>query len=67
MNNPCEFIQNIHADPLKLIKNLTLRDYYSLQDHLQSCEKCGMLLNEVLEKYKNVGPRSSPWEQTKYN
>lgn len=67
MNNPCEFIKGIHDNPMALVKNLTIRDYMEIQDHLQSCEKCAIMIDEVIEKYKDIGPGSSPWSNTRYN
>lgn len=53
IENFCEFIKGIHTDPFKLIKNLIVRDYYALQKHLQVCDECGILVDEVQEKYKD--------------
>jgi len=56
IENFCEFVKGIHADPFKLVKNLTLREYYALKDHIQMCNKCTQLLDDVNEKYRDYKP-----------
>jgi hypothetical protein len=48
MKFPCEFIQGIHADPFKMIKNLSIKEYYALKEHVQTCYNCSRLLDEIL-------------------
>jgi hypothetical protein len=67
LNNPCEFIKGIHDNPMALVKNLTIGDYQALTEHLQSCENCATMVDEVIEKFKDIGPGSSPWENTRWN
>jgi hypothetical protein len=67
IENYCEFIKKIHADPLAKITGLTIGDLYSLQDHVNTCEQCIILTNEVLARYKNVPTPETGWDKTKYN
>lgn len=56
MENFCEFVKGIHDDPFKLIKNLTLREYYDLKAHVDVCDDCTTLLEDMHEKYKDYKP-----------
>jgi len=67
MNNPCEFIKGIHDDPFRLVKNLTVKEYYALKEHVTGCSECTRLLDDLDEKYKDTAPGSSEWDQTRYN
>ncbi len=66
IENFCDFIKKIHADPFTKITNLTVKEFYVLKDHLQVCDACNILVEEVAEKYKN-SPSNSAWGQIKYN
>lgn len=64
----CELIRQIKADPFKKIEGLTIGYFGLLKQHLQECEACSIIVNEVMEKYKDVPSNpNSDWEQTKYN
>jgi hypothetical protein len=67
LDNPCEFIKGIHADPFKLVKNLTVKEYYKLKDHVEKCAECTRLLDDMDNKYKDIAPGSSPWKNTRNN
>jgi hypothetical protein len=67
IENFCEFIRKIHADPLAKIEGLSIRDFYALQDHVNQCEECLRLVDEVNERYKDIGPGSSSWDQASLN
>jgi hypothetical protein len=64
----CELIKQIQADPFKKIEGLTISYFGLLKQHLQECEACSKIVNEILEKYKEIPKDSnSDWENTKYN
>ena len=64
----CSFIEKIKQDPLQKISGLTVGNYYDLQDHIFECEKCGAIVDEIYEKYKNEPEDpDSAWNKTKYN
>jgi hypothetical protein len=56
IDNFCTFVKNIHADPFALIKDLSIRDYYALANHVKTCNTCDGLLEEIYEKYKDYKP-----------
>jgi hypothetical protein len=55
-SNFCEFIKGIHTNPFALVKELSIREYYALQKHVQVCENCAILIEEVYEKYGDAPP-----------
>ena len=56
LDNFCEFVKKIHANPSMRITNLTIRDFTNLQNHLQECKQCETLADEVLSNDKNYKP-----------
>ena len=64
----CNFIKDIQKDPLKKIKGLTIRKMYRLQEHLQVCEECQRITDEILEANKDIkSDPNSEWEKSKFN
>lgn len=64
----CELIQQIKADPFKKMEGLTVGYFGLLKQHLLECEACSKIVNEVIEKYKDVKTDpDSDWENTRYN
>ena len=66
IENFCEIIRRIHADPKAKVVGLTVRDYYNLQEHVAQCEECTKLTDEILEKYKDV-PSDPNLNDGRYN
>lgn len=64
MDNFCEFIKKIHADPMQEITDLKVGEFYKLKEHIQKCENCSILVDEVIERYKDVPAKE---DKTKYN
>lgn len=54
IENLCEFIKKIHANPLAKIEGLSIREFYMLKDHLTTCQECDRLAEEIVERYKDV-------------
>lgn len=64
----CTFINKIKQDPLQKVSDLTVGDYYDLQDHLLECDACWAIVNEIAEKYKDApNDPNSGWERARYN
>ena len=65
---PCEFIADIQKDPSRKIDNLTVRQFYALQDHLKTCSTCNTVVDEIIEKHKDVpSDPNSGWNKIDYN
>lgn len=60
----CEYVAGIHRDPLAKPERLKIREFMALQAHVAECETCSALIDEVLEKYKDVPPTE---DESKYN
>jgi len=56
INNFCELIKKIHADPMKKLYDITVGDVFALEKHLQECKTCATLVDEVLNKYPDHIP-----------
>lgn len=66
MENFCEFIKGIHTNPFKLVKNLTVREYYDLKAHVDVCDDCATLLDEIKTKYPDDRPNPN-FNDGRYN
>jgi hypothetical protein len=63
----CEVVKQIQADPFKKV-DFTVGYFYLLKQHLQECEACFNIVEEVTEKYRDVPPNpNSEWDKTSYN
>jgi hypothetical protein len=70
----CKVVAEIQKDPFKLVKdplnqtkNLTIRQFNQLREHLEVCQSCNDIVNEVLEKYKDVKRDNSGIDNTNLN
>jgi hypothetical protein len=64
----CEIVLKIQKDPLKKVEGLTIGIFYQLKEHLQECEMCSKIIDEILETHKDVPEDpNSAWNRTKYN
>jgi len=64
----CEVIQQIKADPFKKMEGLTVGYFYLLKQHLQECEACSKIVDNVIEEHRDVPPDpNSGWNKTEYN
>lgn len=52
----CELIAQIEADPEALVTGLTIRDYLMLRQHIVLCQKCSDSADRVNERYKHEKP-----------
>jgi hypothetical protein len=66
IDNPCEFIKQIREDPFAKVQDISFKDLRMLQDHLTTCKKCATLVDEVVEKYKDV-PHDSNINDGRWN
>lgn len=64
----CDFIAEIQKDPFKKIENLSVGQFYKLQDHLKTCSTCDAIVEAIIEKHKDVPSNpNSGWDKTDYN
>lgn len=54
--NYCDLIKKIAANPHEIMSVhlghiMTVRDMYSIKEHVDSCENCQITLDELNEKY----------------
>jgi len=64
----CDFIKNIQADPLKKIEGLTVGKFEEIAAHVNKCQECASIIDEVTEKYKDTpSDPNSEWSKSKYN
>ena len=64
----CDFVKKIQQDPMKKIDNLTIGQYYELQDHLIECQECWVIVEEIDAKYKDTPEDpNSGWSKAQYN
>ncbi len=50
----CLIFQRIAKDPLETVDYLTVSDYLQMRQHIQICEECDELTNQVVEEGKDV-------------
>lgn len=64
----CAIMKKIQEDPSKKVEGLTVGIFYALQAHLEVCDECSKIADEVLEKGKDrpKGPESD-WDKTRLN
>ena len=60
----CEYVAAIHKDPFAKPERLKVREFLALQAHVAECETCTTLIDEVIEKYKDVPPSV---DESRYN
>ena len=64
----CELIRSIKEDPFRQIKGMTVDYFQCLQEHIESCEECNLIVTEINNRYKDIpDDPNSEWNKAKYN
>lgn len=46
----CQFFKDIEKNPYKIVKRLTVRDFFEIKEHINGCDSCFESIDRVLAK-----------------